>query len=128
MVCPRPRFRPSFLLVLLVGVLAPAALAETPEAAAPGLTGVARDPGGVALQEVEVRVVQLVDPLRPERVTTDKAGRFVVPGLVPGLYRVTASVMAAGALSAKKRSRSSTSCPAARRAAATVAAPRGATG
>jgi hypothetical protein len=86
-----PRRPLRFLIVALAIVaLAPASFAETPALRVPVLEGTARDLGGRGLGEVQVFVSHLTSPGRPARATTDDDGRFLLRGLVPGLYRVTA--------------------------------------
>jgi len=54
------------------------------------LTGLVRDPAGLPVQDAEVRIDAILTGAG-RQVSTDERGRYLVPGLPPGAYRVTAA-------------------------------------
>jgi Carboxypeptidase regulatory-like domain len=78
------RYLSGCLSVVLATVCAAPALAQV---GASALAGHVADPAGAALPGVTVTVVA-VGTNRPRVVVTDVDGGYVVPGLLPGAYRV----------------------------------------
>src|SRR5882672_12781847 len=81
------KFRVSAIVLTLLVTLAPSSLVYAQVAGAT-LSGTITDPSGAALVHVEVSIKHSATGVT-RTVTSDSAGFYTAPNLVPGQYRVT---------------------------------------
>jgi hypothetical protein len=76
------------LVIALLAIPVPAAQAQSPTG---DIRGMVVDPAGAPMANVAIAVEHTATRIRRELTTTDD-GRFVAPGLPPGVYEVTATL------------------------------------